>query len=900
MKANFALSLSFDGIRLLHRAAGGWRRVGEIALDAPDLPSALRLLRKTALGLEPSGLRTKLIIPDSQIKYLTIDTGDASTEDRIAAAKTALDGATPYLVADLAFDISPDGDQTHVAAVAQDTLAEAEAFAVQHRFSPISCVAIPNEAGFLGEPFFGPTVHAGTIMEPEDVVDADGVAVVIIGDIAHPVDDESDPAPGSVEDPIEAPTREALVEQSDGTENGVEVLYDEDVSDVESLADANDLDEAAAEPELVENQASEDAEGRVENTEPSNYEEPSWESADQIDEPELVFDDGVNEPEPEPEPEIAPEGPQDSSKVVTRELTPDPSGPASHRHLAVTRILDDENAPSLGGVTRDAPTIPTPESANILAASIPEMGPVAHNSPFEREISPQQNPAPRRPDVPGAPDLSAGPEAAAATLRKPTLPLDEDSPNDVVPMRVRSGGFFSRRRKELPPILTKPPAPNPVDKAAAKKAKRSERQRMTVFGARKPEPANAVVVGGKPRFLGLMLTAVLLVFLAGVAAWASVFIDNGLARLFGPRVQDIAITSEELEPEPEIGSPILTTSLDPILKTAPPPTLLQPEPLVAPAFDDEEAKEYYAITGIWVVAPKVPYPPQLVPLDNLYITSIDPANPSFDSVALPAPQEHDTDKALNAPSSPAPAGTVFALDSRGLVIPTPQGALSPDGITVFLGRPPVLPPSIPDRAAQTPEVTTETDQALATVRPRVRPSNLVENTERRNLGGVSLSELKKFRPQLRPETQKVEEEKDETPTAQAVISSLRPDARPRNFDRLVARAQTRRETTPAPTTTQPRETSTVAPRTVSPSIPSSASVTRQATVKNAINLRRVNLMGVYGKPSSRSALVRLANGRFRKVKVGDRIDGGRVSAIGDSELRYQKNGRNITLSMPRT
>ena len=90
----------------------------------------------------------------------------------------------------------------------------------------------------------------------------------------------------------------------------------------------------------------------------------------------------------------------------------------------------------------------------------------------------------------------------------------------------------------------------------------------------------------------------------------------------------------------------------------------------------------------------------------------------------------------------------------------------------------------------------------------------------------------------------------------------------------------------------------VAPRTVTPKIPSSASVARQATVTNAINLRRVNLIGVYGTPSNRRALVRLANGRYKKVKVGDSLDGGRISAIGDSELRYQKSGRNVTLKIP--
>ncbi|MEC9310704.1 MAG: hypothetical protein VYA97_03010, partial [Pseudomonadota bacterium] len=71
------------------------------------------------------------------------------------------------------------------------------------------------------------------------------------------------------------------------------------------------------------------------------------------------------------------------------------------------------------------------------------------------------------------------------------------------------------------------------------------------------------------------------------------------------------------------------------------------------------------------------------------------------------------------------------------------------------------------------------------------------------------------------------------------------------------------------------------------------------TLRNAINLNRINLIGVYGQPSDRRALVRLSNGRYRKVKVGDRIDGGRVLAIGDASLRYQKNGRNLTLDMPK-
>ena len=113
MKPNFALSLSFEGIRLLHRASDGWRQVGEVAVDAEDMAAQLAALRSTATALEPSGLRSKLLIPNDQIKYMTIDTAGLSDQARREQAEVALDGATPYAVEDLVFDISNDGPRTH-------------------------------------------------------------------------------------------------------------------------------------------------------------------------------------------------------------------------------------------------------------------------------------------------------------------------------------------------------------------------------------------------------------------------------------------------------------------------------------------------------------------------------------------------------------------------------------------------------------------------------------------------------------------------------------------------------------------------------------------------------------------------------------------------------------------
>ena len=229
------------------------------------------------------------------------------------------------------------------------------------------------------------------------------------------------------------------------------------------------------------------------------------------------------------------------------------------------------------------------------------------------------------------------------------------------------------------------------------------------------------------------------------------------------------------------------------------------------------------------------------------------------------------------------------------------------------------PPATPTRFQSEPQ-DTAVRSALAAIRPQPRPADLVENTERAQLDGLTRSELAGFRPVVRPQSLQEQAEAAaaavepiatdgavalalapspdlDNATRLAIAASLRPDTRPSNFARIVQRAQ--RNATPAEEEVRVASAAAVAPRTVTPNIPSTASVSRQATVRNAINLRKINLIGVYGKPSNRRALVRLDNGRYKKVVVGDRLDGGRVSAIGDSELRYTKRGRDLVLRMPR-
>ena len=215
---------------------------------------------------------------------------------------------------------------------------------------------------------------------------------------------------------------------------------------------------------------------------------------------------------------------------------------------------------------------------------------------------------------------------------------------------------------------------------------------------------------------------------------------------------------------------------------------------------------------------------------------------------------------------------------------------------------------------------TELARSLPDRAPRARPQDFTTQIERQNYGGRTLTELKKIRPGSRPASAQIEALialASREPSELAVEISAPPRSKPDDFDAIVAATQVQREAerqaavlasrapdttaaveaalaedTAAEEATQPRNT----PRLV---IPSSASVARQATLENAIRLNRVNLVGVYGLASDRRALVRLPSGRYIKVKVGDRVDGGTVASISESELRYTKSGKTIALTMPK-
>ncbi|MEX3014894.1 hypothetical protein [Gymnodinialimonas hymeniacidonis] len=494
-------------------------------------------------------------------------------------------------------------------------------------------------------------------------------------------------------------------------------------------------------------------------------------------------------------------------------------------------------------------------------------------------------------------------------------------------------------------LLRRDKTPEPETAVAADGTAVAEDENFTSgLLARKSVPSSG------PSFkTGLILTVVLLLLLALVAIWSAVFLPNSaVARLFGfgGNEQVAGVETGDNAPDVFTQAPTIGGTTTPSLEdeaaadgidlAALPDDSGTPEGVLAPNVDEgdlpdidaeldlpplppidqgqnpslEEAEALYAEDGIWARSPERPDLRPFDLLDRIYTASIDPQIAALDAVALPDPGVNPGELLRRFPPPP-PFGVEFDLTDQGLVAATPQGVVTPEGAFVVSGTPPVAARQRPrEIEEETPAIDVD-DAVLGTFRPTARPANLAELRERAVLGGLTQNELGERRPTERPQSPQeaaaaaslfpadggvADEDVDAAVSAAiggtdlAVARSLLPSTRPSNISQIVASADRRPVEQPTAV-----EVAAVAP---GPDIPSNADVSRAATERNAIRLRNVNLIGVTGTNSDRRALVRLSSGRFVRVAVGDRLDGGRVAAIGETTLQYVRNGRTVTLEIP--
>ncbi|MGB5837947.1 MAG: hypothetical protein WBH14_12945, partial [Albidovulum sp.] len=241
---------------------------------------------------------------------------------------------------------------------------------------------------------------------------------------------------------------------------------------------------------------------------------------------------------------------------------------------------------------------------------------------------------------------------------------------------------------------------------------------------------------------------------------------------------------------------------------------------------------------------------------------------------LPEPTPEVAPGALGEPASAADPDLNAAPIDQGLVGSAIEEAMSVAPVT--------------DEAALPAPV----DPSHAAKKPRARPDEVVARAAAARAAAEAEAKAEQAR-----------EAALASATAQAVATSQRPRARPNGLARAVEDAVTAAVTeaitnpTPAPKAAVVEEVDEPEPLSPTPNIPTSVTVAKQATIKNALDLGEISLIGVFGSSANRRALVRMPTGRMIKLKIGDRLNGGKVAAIGDSELSYVKSGRTYVLKM---
>ena len=373
-------------------------------------------------------------------------------------------------------------------------------------------------------------------------------------------------------------------------------------------------------------------------------------------------------------------------------------------------------------------------------------------------------------------------------------------------------------------------------------------------------------VGGKPKYFGLILTTLLLLFIFTVAALAATLGRDKISTWLGlSPSQPEMIAALPANPNGrviEIGLKPLDAPSAPADQTA----------LVPQTRDDA------------------------LGLQEAEIALKDPENDAEPPIDLFA-QEPPAVRALAIGPVTEPAATPPANAEGYVAAPDPN--LQSGGEPPLLDMPWLRPDPLPDKENHAPNVAQ--DQAEERSAPDAaqlaKPVNIppvtvaLEQTDQsvapwphEDASPEETNPLAAVRPMARPASLPSPVRPRTLPDGKSLARSLRPESRPRAIE-LAALL-------PAPVVAKPSEIQ-------APTAISRKTVTRSATRKNVVNLRNINIIGITGTTRLRNALVRLSNGQVVKVRIGDRLDGGRVTDISSKTLTYAKSGRSITLDMPR-
>ncbi|MHA3976668.1 hypothetical protein ACW9UR_03190 [Halovulum sp. GXIMD14794] len=320
--------------------------------------------------------------------------------------------------------------------------------------------------------------------------------------------------------------------------------------------------------------------------------------------------------------------------------------------------------------------------------------------------------------------------------------------------------------------------------------------------------------------------------------------------------------------------------------------------------------------------------PVLPPSRPGTVAEVPTASPSTPAAPQPPAKEpvqvFSSKPEIVPPARPDSRPAVAVIPEEPAVAPPERPVAAEPAVPVFPRKPDIVPPA---RGGATVAATAPSPRAVeaAEIATAVAAATAAATAEAEDLAPSPNAIRQMSRPPARPGAMTAEEREREelmaalAPSDLALTRSDAPRARP---DAVVVRvpapaaaAAGAVATTPAPAPSvaavrQPVPGTTVAPTPQeppraataprpAPQLPTSASVAKAATIDNAMPMRQLALVGVFGKSGSRHALVRLPNGRFVKVGPGDRVDGYQVAAIGENAVRMRRGGRDTVLEIPR-
>ena len=855
MRQGFGFDLSMEAVRLMKRGDGFWYEEAVEKIDGPDIIARLEALAARV----PAGEPVEIFLPGDQILY--VDVPVRSHETAAKDIRAALDGRTPYSIDELEFDWVPVTDKmVRVAAIARDTLDEAAAFAEVRGLVVGGYSSLADASSFPRLPDFGSGV------EDWGATDS-GPALVLVG---HPIAEADEDAPD--EDALPLPDA-PVAEEDAGTE----------------IADATqaEADEVEASGALLDET---DEVAEVSDTGDAALAE---DDADNLFLDDTPAPDVVDEDEGEPGDDDAADAPTEDEVVGS--------------DVAGESIEEDVESEA-----------PEDEPENLAFAEDEDQGEDVDAADDEDADDGENEPD----------DL---PVPVFRSARDETVPVRDDI-EDTTPVIVV---------EDAAPVIATAPDPAPVRPAAPRDTVETAEPSRVADSLKPRVDPIAAWTGREPKKARLGLP---------VAAAIAGLMTVGIGWVVW------SILPEGAPPEVTATAPVDTPVIegpgardgadDPDLAgddTPAPavPDLPQPDAVAsAPAGPGTPVGDELALDARGAISDVARGPTSempAVPVADVWLGPEEVPEPTPDT--LLAASEFDPVAGLAAVSDPVEApGEVAAVETieraSGVEpltdVPRDEvfAALAPPPAEDFRAETPLAEPTGDAAAliASALPAPTELARALTDIAPRQRPGRLVESYERAMFGGRTRAELALIRPPARPasaQTIATAALGDAGPAAGASLAAgddaalfpgLQPRNRPEDFEATVqdtiarqaslapppdtsaaVRAALARPPSAPDTDTEAVENARESARMV---IPSGVSVARRATIENVFDMRNLALVGIYGSTNDRRALLRLANGRYVKVKTGDRVDGGTITAINASSVTYRKGGRNTALQMP--